>query len=57
MAAMCDVKGCVGRVDAKRSGTHRPSNKPMGVGLCIGHRQDFDSGDALPLAGGGTVQR
>lgn len=57
MAAMCDVKGCVGRVDAHRSGTHRPANKPITVQLCIGHRQDFDSGDSLPLAGGGNVQR
>lgn len=57
MAAMCDVKGCVGRVDANRDGTHRPANRPIRVGLCIGHRQDFDSGDSLALAGGGTVQR
>lgn len=57
MAAMCDVKGCVGRVDATRSGTVRPGNGSRTVGLCIGHRQDFDSGDALDLAGGGTVQK
>lgn len=57
MAAMCDVKGCVGRVGAYRDGTHRPANKPIRIGLCIGHRQDFDSGDALELANGGTVHR
>jgi hypothetical protein len=57
MAAMCDIKGCVGRVGAYRDGTHRPANKPIRVGLCIGHRQDFDSGDALELANGGTVHR
>lgn len=57
MAAMCDVKGCVGRVDASRSGTVRPGNHKTTVGLCVGHRQDFDSGDALALAGGGMIQR
>jgi hypothetical protein len=57
MAAMCDVKGCVGRAVADRSGTHRPANKPIKVDLCTGHRQDFDSGEALALAGGGTVQK
>lgn len=57
MSAMCDVKGCVGRVGAYRDGRHRPANKDIRVGLCIGHRQDFDSGESLDLAGGGTVQR
>lgn len=57
MAAMCDIKGCVGRAVADRAGTHRPANKPIRVGLCVGHGQDFDSGESLDLAGGGTVQR
>lgn len=57
MADMCAIKGCAGRVDANRAGTHRPANKPITVMLCVGHRQDFDSGEALDLAGGGTVQR
>ncbi len=48
---MCDVKGCVRDVDANRRG-RTPDGRSVSLGLCVAHRQDFDSGESLDTSAG-----
>lgn len=52
---MCDVNGCVRFVDARREG-RTPDGRAVALGLCVGHRQAFDSAEEL-ATGAGTVRR
>lgn len=48
---MCDVTGCVFDVDVNRVGRTR-DGREVNVGLCVRHRQSFDSGETLRVSAG-----
>lgn len=48
---MCDATGCVFDVNANRTGTTRDGRK-VNVGLCVKHRQSFDSGETVTVSAG-----
>lgn len=53
---MCDAKGCVRDVDASRSGT-TPRGQRVTIGLCVKHRQAFDSNETITTSTGQVVSR